>query len=242
MSQLALDGLRAERAATLDVLRSLRADEWNAPSAEAGLRVRDVVGHVASTHHGVIDRAHLPGNGDPVAARREWRTADLVDEFETYTDQTANVFAAMQNGSGAREVAMGAFGTHLSSQLADLYLFDLYGHLRGDILRPYGPVDRPEPPRDEMRVRPTVEWMVAAWPCMCPMPGVGDPLIVLTLDGPGGGTWTIGAPTSPVGATVRSNDHDFTLWGTQRRPWRDFVTIDGDETYAARVLDTVRII
>ena len=45
----------------LDVLRGLDADEWNAPSGDAGLSVRDLVAHVASTHHGVMDRRAPPG-------------------------------------------------------------------------------------------------------------------------------------------------------------------------------------
>ncbi len=43
-------------------------------------------------------------------------------------------------------------------------------------------------------------------------------------------------------ATVRSASHDFVVWGTKRRPWRDFVEVEGDEAYAAAVLDAVKII
>jgi hypothetical protein len=43
-------------------------------------------------------------------------------------------------------------------------------------------------------------------------------------------------------ATVRSTSHDFVVWGTKRRPWQDFVELEGDEAYATAVLDAVKII
>ena len=237
MSQLGLDGLRAERDAMLDVLRGLDDHEWNAPSAEAGSSVRDVVAHVASTHRGVIDREHLPGNGDPVKVRRSWSITDLVDEFATYTAKTTEVFGSMQ-GSDKR-IPMAQFGMHPVSALPDLYLFDMYGHLRADVLRPYGPVDREEPPRDEQRVRPTVEWMLGAWPHMCPP---ADGAIELVLDGAGGGTWTVGGNGTALRATVHSAAHDFVLWGTARQPYSGYVQIDGETAYAHEVLARVKII
>ena len=136
------------------------------------------------------------------------------------------------------------------------FLFDAYTHLRVDMLRPYGSIDRPEPPRDEQRLAPTIEWMLAGLPWMCTDAlnrAVQRPL-VLELSGPGGGTWTlapvdddgriaISAGASPDAvATVRSSSHDFVIWGTQRRPWRDFVAISGDGDYAASVLDGVNVI
>jgi hypothetical protein len=32
------------------------------------------------------------------------------------------------------------------------------------------------------------------------------------------------------------------IWGTRRAPWRSMVKIEGDEDYAARVLDAIKII
>jgi hypothetical protein len=140
------------------------------------------------------------------------------------------------------------------SILPSTFLFDAYCHLRHDVLAPTGPIERPQPPRDEQRLRPTLEWMLAGLPWMCAdalAPVVQRPL-TLELSGPGGGTWTI-APSpervsvtegaDPSGAaTVRSTTHDFVVWGTKRRPWRDSVEVEGDEAYAAAVLDAVKII
>jgi hypothetical protein len=44
-------------------------------------------------------------------------------------------------------------------------------------------------------------------------------------------------------ATVVSTAHDFVSWGTKRRDWRDSgVRVDGDEAYAAQVLDAINVI
>jgi hypothetical protein len=82
-----------------------------------------------------------------------------------------------------------------------------------------------------------------------------DRPVTITLDGPGGGTWSL-APgaggkagkveTGPAGnaaAQITANAQEFALWATQRRPWRDHdVKIDGDEAYATRVLDAIRVV
>jgi hypothetical protein len=81
-----------------------------------------------------------------------------------------------------------------------------------------------------------------------------DRPVNLVLTGVGGGTWSV-APGGDDGrlsvsegaapdaaATVTSDGHDFVIWGTKRRPWRDRVQIDGDTAYAERVLDGIKII
>jgi uncharacterized protein (TIGR03083 family) len=265
MSQLAVEGFRAEREAILTVARGLTGDEWNLPSACAGWTVRDVMGHMACTLHGVIDPTFLPDTTagteramEPaVAERRTWPIEAVIDEYETYSEQAANLFTSVQTAPLAQTMLpMGDLGTHPMSILPSTFLFDGYTHLRNDILGPNGSIDRPQPPRDEQRLRPTVEWMLAGLPWMCAdeLRDIVDRPLVLTLDGPGGGTWTISpggpegrvavteGPSTDATSTVHSTDHDFVIWGTKRAPWRDLVTIDGDDAYAARVLDAIKII
>jgi uncharacterized protein (TIGR03083 family) len=267
MSQLGVDGLRAEREAALSVFRSLSDEEWNAPSDCAGWTVRDVAAHMAASQHGVADPTFMPDMSGgtepamegPVAERRAWPIADVIAEYETYSAAVADLAGSVQEPPMADNLLpMGDLGTHPMGLLPNIFLFDTYCHLRNDILRPNGPIDRPEPPRDEQRIRPTVEWMLAGLPWMCTdaLNKIVDQPLVLELEGPGGGTWTIAPATGdsegrPVitegaaegaGATVRSSAHDFIVWGTQRRPWRDSVTIDGDADYAASVLDTFNVI
>ena len=60
MTQQAVEGFRAERAEILTLAKCLSDDEWMLPSACPGWTVRDVMGHMACTLHGVIDPAFLP--------------------------------------------------------------------------------------------------------------------------------------------------------------------------------------
>jgi uncharacterized protein (TIGR03083 family) len=265
MSQLAVDGFRAEREAILTVAKGISDDEWLLPSALSGWSVRDVMGHMACTLHGVMDPTCLPRNPpgtergmEPsVTERRTWPIEQVIDEYETYSDKAADMFAGLQTAArGETLIPMANFGTHPMSILPKTFLFDGYTHLRNDILAPSGSIVRDEPPRDEKRLRPTVEWMLAGLPWMCAdeLGPIVDHPMVLTLDGPGGGTWTI-APGGDDGrvtvtsgtasdavATVTSSDHEFAIWGTRRAPWRDSVKINGDDAYAARVLDAINII
>jgi uncharacterized protein (TIGR03083 family) len=266
MSQMGVDGFRAERAAILDLAGTLTDDEWNAPSDCAGWAVRDVLAHMASVLHGVVEPSAMPdlsggteaGMEAPVAERRKLPVADVVAEYETYSEQAANTFAMFQEPPlSQNELPMGELGTHPMSMLASTFLFDAYCHLRNDILGPNGPIDRPEPPRDEQRLRPTVEWMIAGLPWMCvDALAVVDRPLTLRLKGPGGGTFTLqpgrgerieitddtGDAAAAAAATVKSGDHDFVVWGTKRRPWQSFVVIEGDEGYAAKVLDAFKVI
>ena len=264
MSTLGVEGLRAEREALLTIARSLSDDEWKAPSDCAGWAVRDVVAHMASVLHGVADPSVMPdlaaGTENamevPVAERRAWPIADVLAEYETYSGQVADLGASVQEPPMADTMLpMNDLGTHPMAILPCTFLFDAYCHLRNDILQPNGPIDRPEPPRDEKRVAPTIEWMLAGLPWMCAAKlAFVDRPVNLTLTGVGGGTWAIGpggddgrvlidegaAPTAV--ATVTSDSHDFVIWGTQRRPWRDLAKVDGDAGYAGRVLDGIKII
>jgi uncharacterized protein (TIGR03083 family) len=212
MSQLAVDGFRAEREAILTVAKGLTAEEWDLPSACAGWSIRDVLGHMACTLHGVIDPAFLPDSSkvgtersmEPaVAERRSWPIEAVLEEYETYSGQAAEVFASVQAPPlGETLLPMGELGTHPMAILPSTFLFDGYTHLRNDILTPNGSIDREQPPRDEQRLRPTIEWMLAGLPWMCAdaLAGVVDRPLELTLDGPGGGTWTIASRSPKVGA------------------------------------------
>jgi uncharacterized protein (TIGR03083 family) len=264
MSQLGVEGFRAERAAILDIAHSLGNEEWNAPSDCDGWAIRDVIAHMGSILHGVVDPSVMPdltagtekSMEAPVAERRARPIADVIDEYETFSGQAADAFAALQEPPLAdTPLPMGELGTHPMSMIASTFLFDAYCHLRNDILAPNGSVVRPEPPRDEERLRPTVEWMMAGLPWMCSDKlGFLDRPVALRIEGPGSGAWTIhplggeamvvvaeGA-ASDAAASVTSNDHDFVAWGTKRRPWRDFTNVTGDEQLAARVLDAIKII
>jgi uncharacterized protein (TIGR03083 family) len=264
MSKLGVEGLRAERDTTLTIAKSLTDDEWNSPSDCAGWAVRDVIAHMASVLHGVVDPSMMPdlsggtedGMEAPVAERRAWTIEDVLAEYETYSAQVADLGASLQDPPMSDTLLpMGDLGTHPMAIMPSTFLFDNYCHLRNDILKPNGPIDRPEPPRDEKRIAPTVEWMLAGLPWMCTEQlAFIDRAIELVLSGIGGGTWWIGpggeadralvsdVPLDGAVASVTSDTHDFVIWGTRRRPWAQFTTITGDDAYAGRVLDGFQII
>jgi hypothetical protein len=225
--------------------------------------VRDVIAHMGSVLHGAADPSMMAdmSNGTeaameaPVAERRTWPIADVIAEFETYSAQIADTGAALQDPPMSETMLpLNDLGTHPMGLLPSVFLFDNYCHLRNDVLKPNGPIDRPEPARDEQRLAPVVEWMLAGLPWMCSdkLAFVERP-VTLTLTGAGGGTWSIGpggedgrllvsdGATAGSAATITSGSHDFVLWGTQRRPWKQFVQIDGDADYAGRVLDNIKV-
>jgi len=264
MSALGVEGLRAEREAILEIAKSLSDDEWNAPSDCEGWAVRDVVAHMGAIFHGIADPSKMidlsagteVSMEAPVAERRSWPVADVLAEYETYSGQIAEMGASLQDPPMSETMLpMGDLGTHPMSIMPSTFVFDGYCHLRNDILKPNGPIDRPEPPRDEKRLRPTIEWMLAGLPWMCAEQlAFVDRPIVLEITGVGGGTWTVGpggddgrvlvreGASADAVATVTTDSHDFVIWGTKRRPWRDLVRVSGDTGYAERVLDGIKII
>src|SRR5262249_3007865 len=152
MSELAVQGFRAERDSILEVAKSLTEDEWNSSSDCDGWAIRDVYAHMASTLHGVVDPAFMPDMSagtdasmeSPVSERRKGTTEQVVDEYETYSAQAAEVFASVQAAPLAETMLpMGELGTHPMAILPATFLFDAYCHLRNDVLAPSGSVDRP---------------------------------------------------------------------------------------------------
>jgi hypothetical protein len=81
-----------------------------------------------------------------------------------------------------------------------------------------------------------------------------DRPLAITLTGPGGSTWSVSPGKkgrlravqndgSGAAATITGKSLDFPLWGTTRKSWRDCdVTISGDESYAEKFLDTLRVV
>jgi hypothetical protein len=137
-------------------------------------------------------------------------------------------------------------GTHPLHLVPNAFAFDHYCHLHVDILKPTGPIDRPAPPSDELRLAPTIEWMLAGLPQMCEeaLAKVVTAPVRIDITGPGARSLVLGGEgDGDVAATIRSSSHDFVIWGTQRRPWREFdVTIDGDAELGAAVADNINVI
>ena len=256
MSQEAIDALRAEREEVLKLARSLSADEWAAPSDCDGWRVQDVITHMTMGLRVVVDPASVPESTPDtedieqdmevgVSARKGWSTADVLADYEAISARAIDVFASLQAEPLASTIIpMKNLGSHPMHLVPNAFAFDHYCHLRVDILQPTGPIDRPAPPSDELRLAPTIEWMLAGLPQMCEeaLAKVVTAPVQIEITGPGARSLRLGGG-GDVAATIRSSAADFVIWGTQRRPWRDYeVTIEGDAELGAAVADNINVI
>lgn len=276
MTKQAIDALRAEREHALALAGSLSAAEWALQSDCAGWRVQDVFAHMAATFHAVADpsageldaeaAAALGDPGDdaerraeiPVATRKTWTPEQVMAEYTEWSTTCIDVLAAMQEPPLAETVIpLGNLGAHPMHILANALVFDHYCHLRHDLLAPNGPLQRAPLPSDDLRLVPTMDWMMSGVPQMCASAlGFVDRPVAFAFDGPGAGTWTLRPPAAGesltsmasgvdanAACTIHASAHDYVCWGTKRRDWRSSnVRIDGDRAYAERVLDAINVI
>lgn len=267
MTQQAVAALHAVKGDLDAVLDVLTPEEWDAASACAGWRVRDVVAHLGASAREVFepegpreDEGPMPEERerqhDVLVNRRRSRTTDQVlEEYRTYSARLVEVQDGLQKEPMAStDVPVAGLGTYPMHAIANALVFDYYCHLHHDLLAPGGPLKRPVPERTDAMLRAAVEWMLLGLPQM-----QGDELagavaapLVIELTGPGGGAWTVTRPDAhaPLVITagtsgdivVRSDPHSFVGWGTKRRDWRPDCTVVGDKDAAARFLDALNII
>jgi uncharacterized protein (TIGR03083 family) len=264
MTQQAIDALRAERELALGLLRSLSSSEWMQPSDCANWRVHDVFAHMSAVFVSVAGGPVARSTATPhdaernadagVDERRNWSREEVTAEYEQWSATAITALAAMQEEPlASTRIPLGNLGEHPMHILANALVFDHYCHLRHDLLRPNGPLDRPELPQDDLRLAPTMEWMLGGLPQMCADAfGIVDRPLNLVFAGAGGGAYAL-RPGSPLVtittgiephavATCTSTAHDFVSWGTQRRNWRLSAELTGDANYAARILDSINVI
>ena len=207
MSQLAVDGF--PRRARSDPDRreeALPTRSGSLPSACAGwIDPRRDGAH--GVHAARRRRPRVPARHDAqapnasmepaVAERRSGRSKPSIDEYETYSEQAADVFASVQAAPLSETMLpMGDLGTHPMSILpSTVPVRRLHApaqrHPRAERLhRPPGTAARREAaaPDDRMDARRTPVDVRRRR-----SPAVVDRPLALILDGPGGGTWTIAA-------------------------------------------------
>jgi hypothetical protein len=145
-------------------------------------------------------------------------------------------------------------GTYSLHGIADMFTFDMTTHLRYDILAPRGPITRQLPPLDEVRLGPSVSWLLGGIPKM--QADLASQLIAplaLRLTGPAAANILISTEASIItvnpprssdkpAATLTSTTADFLAWSTTRLPWRAVVTVAGDDRVAGEFLDAVNLI
>src|SRR3954451_21100701 len=203
MSDQGVEAFRADRDEVLKVARSLTADEWASPSDCDGWRVQDVVAHMANVCRAVVDPGSLPPGvpGDLEAtqaaqaeAHRAWTAEEVLADYEDVSAKALESVVGLQApGMAETVIPIENAGHYPLHMVVNAFAFDHYCHLRFDMLRPNGPIDRAVPPSDDVRLGATMEWLLAGLPQMAAdaMRRTVTRPVALVLTGPGGGTWTV---------------------------------------------------
>jgi len=266
MSERGVEAFRADREEVLKVAKSLSADEWALPSDCDGWRVQDVVAHMANVCRAVVDPGSLPPGvpGDLEAtqaaqaeAHRAWTVEEVLADYEDVSAKALESVVGLQApGMAETVIPIENAGHYPLHMVVNAFAFDHYCHLRFDMLRPNGPIDRAVPLSDDVRLGATMEWLLAGLPQMASdaMRKTVTRPVALALTGPGGGTWTVRPAVDDgpvevvdgldddVAAKITSSTDEFILWATHRRPWEDrSVTLTGDEAYAADVAEAIHV-
>ncbi|WP_377273241.1 maleylpyruvate isomerase family mycothiol-dependent enzyme [Peterkaempfera sp. SMS 1(5)a] len=261
-------GIAAARSSTAqlaEIIPEVDDEQWELPSACAGWRVIDVVAHLAALASEAVDPPppdpSLPKNRERyhdlrVDQRRPWSHTQVLDEWRRSTPRQLDLLEAGQEPPAADEpVEVPGLGTYPRHLLANTMAFNVFCHLRNDMLAPDGPLPFAMPEPTDAEVAPAVDFMLAGLPQM-QGPELTASLtrpLVLDLTGPGATTVTVRPATGPDGqltvtagadATTRvhSTAFDFIAWATTRKPWRDHCRITGDASVATPFLDCLDII
>lgn len=250
-----------------NLIESLTPEEWLAPTACPGWRVRDMVAHLAASARGVIDPVPEPADAPPlpadrervhdvmVARRADWTIDEVVQEYRTYGEKLAELVLGFQSepiASSTMELpGLGVYPLHLG---ANASTFDYYCHLYHDVASPRGPLERDLPEPDHRTLYAALEWMMAGLPQMQGSElddTVAEP-ITFRFTGPGESEWTLSRPdrenglvveeTAGGAVVVTSTADSFVCWGTQRADWRQHCAIAGSESLAIPLLDALNII
>jgi uncharacterized protein (TIGR03083 family) len=266
MSREGIEGMRAAGDDLLGVAAQLTEDQWRAPSAAAGWSVQDVFIHVGSLLEllqAAVAGAESPPlgieklNDEMVAQRRDWTRTQTVQFLRHQLGAALTTFTALQDEPVASTaVPMLDLGSYPLHSIADMFSFDITTHLHYDILATRGPIRLPVPPLDEVRLAPSVAWLLGGITQM--QPDLADHLLApigLRLTGPGARNVVLtpgsGAAvevsdrddtTTAVVATVTSTTEHFLAWSTQRLPWSGLVSVDGTRDVAEHFLNALNLI
>jgi Mycothiol maleylpyruvate isomerase N-terminal domain len=258
-------GIRATLGDVSGLIGALDDGEWATASAAAGWTVKDVVTHfgdllgiLASAIGGTLstDLGIERLNDAHIAAKSSWSPGQVVADLERQQAALLPQLESLQEeptaSAQAQLLDLGRYPLHA---IPDMFSFDFYTHLRWDVLAPRGPLTGHDvPATDEVRLKPAVGWLLAGIPKM--QAGIRDSLakpVTLALTGPGGGAWlldpdtelisvTATDPENAAAARIESTTHAFTAWASTRLPWRDHVTVTGDESIAATFLDALNLV
>lgn len=265
MTRAGLDAARRSAAQLDEIIPMVDDEMWETPSACANWRVIDVLAHLAALATEAVD----PPEPDPswpanreryhdlrVDQRRDWPYARVIDEWQRSAPLQLKLLEKGQDKKIADDpVNVAGLGVYPRHLLANTMAFNVFCHLRNDMLTPDGPLRFSLPEATDADVGPAIEFMLAGLPQMQgpELTATVEEPLVLELTGPGATTVTVlpadlgrDALTVVDGAhgstRIRSTALDFIKWATTRKPWRDYCEVTGDATSAARFLDHLNIV
>src|SRR6201998_560345 len=264
MTKAGIAGMACAAEDIFTIAETLTYDEWHTPSAASGWSVGDVICHVGcllELLQAAVRGDSLPDsriealNDTQVAQRRDWEPARVLDYVHTQLASALPVFTALQDEPLASvHTPMLDLGSYPLHAIADMFTFDMTTHLRYDILSPRGPITRALPPPDDVRLAPSVSWLLGGIPKM--QADLASHLIAplaLRLTGPAAANILISTeasiitvtplrPSDKPTATLTSTTADFLGWSTTRLPWRALVDVAGDDKVAGEFLDAINLI
>ena len=221
----ALDGLRADRAALLDIAAGLSPAQWQSPSGCPGWSVQDVLSHLGAVCWLVADPSVLPDTAGLdteqaqaaiVVARRGRTASQVLADYESASARALDLLAGLAGQD--RELDFGDFGRYPACVLPSAFAFDHYTHIRADLFAPRGPLAGPPPPSDELRLGPALDWVEAALPQQngALLAGLAGS-ITISVDGAGGRSIRLGQ--GRPAAQISSDGPALIHWVTQRGSW-----------------------
>src|ERR1700746_2074133 len=237
MSDAGIAGMRSAAGDLVDIGRGLNDSEWQTPSAAAGWLVRDVISHIgcllellqaAVRGEAMPDSRIEPLNDGMVAERRGWDNTRILENVQKQLEEAIAMFIPLQDAPMASvEAPMLDLGTYPLHAIADMFTFDMTTHLRYDILVPRGPITPQLPPLDELRLTPSMSWLLGGIPKMQPtLVGHLTAPLALRLTGPAAQEVLISANADAItvrpldsaadnaAATLTSTSEDFLAWST----------------------------
>jgi uncharacterized protein (TIGR03083 family) len=235
----ALETVRADRAALLDIGARLTEEEWQAPSGCAGWRVQDVVTHLANLFWLLVDPAKLPPfEGVPteqaqeaaVRARRDFSGAAALADYKEAAGPGLEQLAQIETLDMV--MPLGDLGTYPAAVAPVAYSFDHYTHIRADLFEPRGSLRGTPPPSDAQRLAPVLDWIEMALPQQNPAVAAA---CTLQLEVTGAGARSISFGSGRPTATIQSDGPSLVRWATQRGSWADLgvKAVGDDEALAA---------
>jgi uncharacterized protein (TIGR03083 family) len=230
----AIEAIRADRAALLDICGALTPEDWQLPSGCEGWTVQDLIAHLGVLFWASVDPSTLPDiAGLPteeaqevlVRGRRGLSAAEVLADYATVSELALKALADL--AALDMTIPLGDLGTYPVALLPAAYSFDHYTHIRADLFRPRGPLTGPPPPSDEERLVTVLDWIEAALPQQNQAAAAAGSY-ELQVTGPGPRIITFG--TGQTMATVSSDADTLVRWVTQRGSWEELgVRAAGDE-------------